>query len=230
VYGDDRVFAHLRADGTHDAAVAALAAAGQPVVTLDVAAPQALGGQMLLWELATAYAGRVLGINPFDQPNVEAAKVLAREALAAYEREGRLTEPETTGVAAALAAVQPGRSYVAIQAFVTPSPANEEALQAVRHRIRDARRVATSMGFGPRYLHSTGQLHKGGPPTGVFIQVVADEPDDLPIPGRSYGFRALIDAQANGDAAALLAAGRPVARVRLGELAGAVDAALGGRS
>jgi hypothetical protein len=103
-------------------------------------------------------------------------------------------------------------------------------LQDVRHRIRDALGVATSMGFGPRYLHSTGQLHKGGPPTGVFLQVVADEPDDLPIPGRPYGFRTLIDAQADGDAAALRSAGRPVARVRLGELAAAVDAALAGRS
>jgi hypothetical protein len=227
VYGEDRVFAHVRADATHDAAIDALAAAGHPVVVLDVASPEELGGQMLTWELATAYCGRVLGIDPFDQPNVEAAKVLARDLLATYEKDGQLPPAEPGDVGEALAAAESGRSYVAIQAFVTPSDATEARLQEVRRRIRDRLRVATSMGFGPRYLHSTGQLHKGGPPTGVFLQVLADEPTDLPIPGRSYGFRALIDAQAAGDARALRDAGRPVARVRLGEFEAAVDAALG---
>ncbi len=227
VYGADRVFAHLRADATHDAVVAALQAAGQPVVVLDVPDAVALGGQMLLWELATAYAGRVLGIDPFDQPDVEAAKKLARDALQGYERDGRLPEEEPGDVVAALAAAERGRSYVAIQADVTPTPETEAALQRLRGEIRDRLGVATSMGFGPRYLHSTGQLHKGGPPTGVFLQVLADEPDDLPIPGRTYGFRTLIDAQAAGDAAALRAAGRPVARVRLRDFPGAVREASG---
>jgi hypothetical protein len=125
---------------------------------------------------------------------------------------------------------EPGRSYLAIQAFVTPTAENERRLQDVRRRLRDHLHVATSMGFGPRYLHSTGQLHKGGPKTGLFLQVTADDGSDAPIPGRPWGFRTLIDAQGRGDAGALRDEGLPVARVPLSQVGQAVDDALAART
>ncbi|CAA9535825.1 MAG: Glucose-6-phosphate isomerase [uncultured Thermoleophilia bacterium] len=228
VYGADRLFVHVRVDSSHDDAVGRLEAAGQPVLTIPVAGPDALGAEMVRWELATAYAGALLGINPFDQPNVQAAKDLAVASLEAFEREGRLEESDPGDVAEAFAQAVPGRSYVAIQAFVPPTAANEALLQDVRRTIRDGLGVATSMGFGPRYLHSTGQLHKGGPPTGVFLQALSDSELDVPIPGRPFGFRTLIDAQSRGDAGALRAQGLPVARVPLSRLAEAVSTALQG--
>ena len=226
VYGDDRLFVHLRADATHDAALERLAAAGQPVVTIDVPGVEALGGEMVRWELATAYAGALLGINPFDQPNVQSAKDRTVASLQAYERDGSLREVDEGSLEELFAAVTPGSTYVAVQAFVTPSEENERLLQDVRRTIRDRLGVATSMGFGPRYLHSTGQLHKGGPKTGVFLQVTADSDSDAAIPGRPWGFRTLIEAQARGDAEALRDEGRPVARVPLSRLRAAVDEAL----
>jgi glucose-6-phosphate isomerase len=230
VYGADRLFVHVRVDGTHDAAVERLGAAGQPVLTIPVAGPDDLGAEMVRWELATAYTGALLGINPFDQPNVQAAKDLAVASLEAYEREGRLEDSDPGEVAEAFRHAKPGRSYVAIQAFVPPTAENEALLQEVRRTIRDGLGVATSMGFGPRYLHSTGQLHKGGPPTGIFLQALSDSDVDLPIPGRPFGFRTLIDAQSRGDAGALRAQDLPVARVPLSQLPGAVAAALEGAS
>ncbi len=224
-YGSDRLFVHLRADGTHDDAVAALARSGQPVIVLDVEAPNGIGGLMLTWELATAYAGAVLGINPFDQPNVQQAKDAAVAALKAYDEQGSLAAVDPGSVADLLGGVQAGQ-YLAIQAYVAPTAAHEEVLQGVRGRIRDALHVATSMGFGPRYLHSTGQLHKGGPKEGVFLQVLSGRDSDAEIPGRSHGFRVLIEAQAGGDAAALRAEGRPVARVSLADLSSEVESAL----
>jgi transaldolase/glucose-6-phosphate isomerase len=228
VYGDDRVFVHLRADDTHDDAVAAIARSGQPVIVMDVEPPVGIGGLMLTWELATAYMGAVLGINPFDQPNVQQAKDAAVAALAAFDEKGALETVDAGSVADLLGDLQAGQ-YLVIQAYVSPTVAHEEVLQRVRGQIRDVTHVATAMGFGPRYLHSTGQLHKGGPKEGVFLQVLSGSGSDAEIPGRSHGFRTLIEAQAGGDAAALRAEGRPVARVLLADVSAEVEAALNAR-
>jgi transaldolase/glucose-6-phosphate isomerase len=223
-YGGDRVFLHVRADATHDAALAELAAAGHPVIDVGCDRPTGIGREMLRYEAATAIAGHVLGIDPFDQPNVQEAKDATVALLAAFEGSGELPDVEFDDLAGALARVEPGRSYVCLQAFVQPTDAAEEALASAQADLRDALGCAVTAGFGPRYLHSTGQYHKGGPPHGVFVQVVSD-PGDLPIPGRSYGFRTLRDAQAAGDAQALRGRGMPVARIHLDELSGAVAAA-----
>jgi len=158
-------------------------------------------------------AGHVLGIHPFDQPNVQAAKDATRRLLEA----GDLPTEPCGDLAALLEQVRPG-DYLAIQAYLPRTPDNASRLQAARVKLRDRHRVATTVGFGPRFLHSTGQLHKGGPPSGVFIQVV-DEPSlDLKIPGKPFTFRRLLDAQSAGDLQALRARGRRVARVRLSDL------------
>jgi hypothetical protein len=167
------------------------------------------------WEVATAVAGHVLGINPFDQPNVQEAKDATAEALAAGAGEA----PDLDDPAAVLATIEAG-DYVAILAYLDRTPETEASLQRARLAIRDRHRVATTVGFGPRYLHSTGQLHKGGPNRGVFLQVVdARRETDVPIPGRAYTFGTLIDAQALGDLRALRSRGRRVARVTLQALA-----------
>jgi transaldolase / glucose-6-phosphate isomerase len=229
VYGDDRLFAYLRLDGTNDAAVAALEGAGFDVTRFDLTGPADIGGQMVLWELATAYCGALLNINPFDQPNVQAAKDYVVAALAGYESSGALDAVDAGDVAAALGSAARGRSFVVIQAYVTPSEANARLLQDLRHEIRDALGVATQLGFGPRYLHSTGQLHKGGSRQGVYLQVLSGDSSDAAIPGRPWTFRTVIEAQAIGDAQALRATGQPVARVALRDAAAAVRAALGAR-
>ena len=182
----------------------------QRAVVLD--GPVALGAEMVRWEVATAVAGHVLGINPFDQPDVQAAKDRTTEVLA-----GGLSDdaPATIALDELLAGAQPG-DYVAIQGFVDPE--HEPRLEILRARARETGCVVT-VGLGPRYLHSTGQLHKGGPPSGIFVQVVDDPGDELPIPGRPFGFGRLIEAQAAGDLAALTERGRRVARVRLEEVA-----------
>jgi transaldolase / glucose-6-phosphate isomerase len=228
VYGEDRQFAYLRLDGTHDAAVAAIEGAGLPVARFPLADLADIGAQMITWELATAYCGALLGINPFDQPNVQAAKDLVVQALDTYVRTGRLEDVDPGDVRTALAAARPGRSFVVIQAFVTPDADTEARLQQVRAEIRDRLRVATQLGFGPRYLHSTGQMHKGGPRTGIYLQVLAGRDSDVAIPGRPYGFRTVIEAQSGGDAGALRATGQPVARVTAAEFHEAVMAALPG--
>jgi transaldolase / glucose-6-phosphate isomerase len=173
--------------------------------------PYELGQEFFRWEFATAVAGARLGINPFDQPNVQEAKdrtsaLLEHAGEVEVEPEGSLDE--------LLETARPG-DYVAVQAFV--DPARERELDPIVRRARETG-CAVSVGLGPRYLHSTGQLHKGGPPTGRFVQVVDDPGDELPIPGRAFGFRTLIAAQAAGDYAALRERGRPVVRVRLEEL------------
>src|SRR5579883_112764 len=251
VYGADRLFIDIRlaGDTTHESAVRALREAGHPVVRLDIADPYDIGGQFFTWEMATAVAGWRLGINPFDQPNVESAKVVARELVSAYEKTGSLPALESTAhddaltvyaspqagarsagagpdgaagiVRGFLRGVRPG-DYVAIQAFVQPTPATTDAMQALRVAIRDHLQVATTAGYGPRYLHSTGQLHKGDGGRGVFLQLVTPPPPparDIPIPmsedadasGISFGVLKL--AQALGDRKALLDRGRRVLRV-----------------
>ena len=253
-YGTDRLFVQLRVEGDaqpeQDAALRILAEAGHPVVTLPVPGREALAGEFFRWELATAVCGAVLGVNPFDQPDVEQAKVAARTLTAAWEAGGGFPEEplaaRSDGVAlfadaatasrlraaaggpatlerlvsAHVASAGPG-DYVALLACVDRSEANAAPLQRIRHRVRDARRVATSVGFGPRYLHSTGQVFKGGPATGVFVLLTTDAAVDLPVPGRSCTFGAVEMAQALGDLEVLAARGRRVIRLHLEGDAGA---------
>jgi transaldolase/glucose-6-phosphate isomerase len=208
VYGDDRIFVSLgRAHGLE-----ALVAAGQPVVELDYVDRFSISSEVVRWEYAIAMAGAVLGINPFNQPDVEAAKQAAAKVL----QEGMPDIP-VAPAESVLATVKPG-DYIAIQAFIDTASPGIEALQRVRMALRDRYRVATTVGIGPRYLHSTGQLHKGGASSGVFLQIVGDDPLDLEIPGRPFGFSQLKQAQAAGDYLALKDKGRRVARVARDEL------------
>ena len=211
VYGADRLFV---AYGDHEG-LAAIEGAGHPVVRLPVEDADRLGAEFYRWELATAVAGRLLGVQPFDEPNVQQAKDATARILGSSER---AEAPSTASADELLANVQPG-DYIALQAFLPRSEANIEALQAARVRLRDRYGVAATAGFGPRFLHSTGQLHKGGPDSAVCIQIVRDEDDDLEIPGRSAGFGELQRAQALGDLESLHALGRRVARVTPAELA-----------
>jgi transaldolase/glucose-6-phosphate isomerase len=250
VYGNDRVFAYLRLTSApvpeQDAAVAALEKAGHPVVRIEVAQPIDLGQEFFRWELATAVVGSLLGINAFNQPDVEAAKIAARSLTSAYEEKGSLP-PETpllqdaginlfadpanadalasaAGGAKTAAAylkahlnrIKPG-DYFAINAYLDMNDANDKELQALRHAVRDGKRVATTLGYGPRFLHSTGQLHKGGPNSGVFLQITCDDAEELPIPGQKFGFGILKRCQAQGDFDVLAERGRRILRVHLGK-------------
>ncbi len=202
VYGPDRLFVSLGVETEIE-----------PSLVIPFEGPAQLGAEFFRWEFATAVAGHVLGINPFDQPNVQEAK----DATARLLEADALPQEPYDDLASLLRQVRPG-DYLAIQAYLPRNPGNVSRLQAARVRLRDRLRLATTVGFGPRFLHSTGQLHKGGPATGVFIQVV-DEPDvDVPIPGAPYTFRRLLDAQSAGDLGALRSRGRRVARVRLSDL------------
>jgi glucose-6-phosphate isomerase len=211
VYGDDRMFVAVGDAGAD--ALEALAAAGHLVVRLPDAGPRDLGREMFRWEFATAIVGAVLGINPFDQPDVQSAKDATARAL---ELDGD-ERPDPGDASAILDDVAPP-DYVAIQAYVPRDAEHETHLQDARLRIRDRLRVATTLGFGPRFLHSTGQLHKGGPNSVVAIQVVDPPATDLAIPGRDVTFGRLLAAQADGDLAALRARGRRAVRVDLAEL------------
>jgi transaldolase / glucose-6-phosphate isomerase len=247
-YGADRVFVHLRlageADADQEAALAALERAGQPVLRIGVTDRLHIGQEFFRWEMATAVAGAVIGINPFDQPDVEASKVKTRELTAAYEKTGRLPPEaplfEDRGIALfadarnaeALAAAARGRSleawlaahlarlqpgdYCALLAYIERNARHHEALQATRLLIRDGKRVATCLGFGPRFLHSTGQAYKGGPNSGVFLQVTAEPAADLAIPDRRYSFGIVEAAQARGDLDVLAERGRRALRIHLG--------------
>ncbi|HET6775581.1 MAG TPA: hypothetical protein VFH36_19880 [Acidimicrobiales bacterium] len=211
-YGDDRLFVAL-GDDTRADELDALAEAGHPVTVVPFGGDFVdLGGQVLLWELATALVGALLGIQPFDQPDVAAAKAATATVLA----EGP-PSIEATPLDDLVTQVGPG-DYLAIQAFVDPGSPQVAAIERARVALRDRLRVATTVGLGPRFLHSTGQLHKGGPATGVFVQVVGDDPDDVPIPGAAYGFSTLKHAQADGDLVTLLERGRRAGRVKLSEL------------
>ena len=218
-YGSDRVFAYLRLDGDDaqatDDALAALEAAGHPVLRFRLRDRYDLAAEMYRWEFATAVAGAVLGVNPFDQPNVQGAKDKTAEVLAAYERDGALPEAgQTCTFDELLAQAAPG-DYLCVMAYVRQTPAVDAALAALRRRVMERHAIATTAGYGPRFLHSTGQLHKGGPATGLFLQVTADHAADIEIPGQGYSFGTLADAQALGDLQALQAAGLRVARVHI---------------
>jgi transaldolase/glucose-6-phosphate isomerase len=210
-YGEDRIFAGL----VGDPQLAELEAT-QPVLRLALRDSYHLGGEFFRWEFATAIAGHVLGINPFDQPNVEEAK----DATARILREGG-GKLEPVSLSSLLHNIRAG-DYIALQAYLPQSEALDKELQAARVRLRDRYRVATTVGYGPRFLHSTGQMHKGGPNTGVFIQLVEDDEVDLPVPGKPYTFGQLKQAQALGDLESLLRHGRRATRVSVSELLEAV--------
>jgi transaldolase/glucose-6-phosphate isomerase len=244
-YGSDRLFAYTRlasdTDEAQDKAVAALEAAGQPVVRIIVNDPMQLGQEFFRWEMATAVAGSIIGINPFDQPDVEASKVKTRELTSAYEQTGSLPpekpfasfegielfadprnegdlKPKATSLVAALKAhldrAKAG-DYVAMLAYIDRTPAHIEAMQKMRHSVRDTKKLATCLGFGPRFLHSTGQAYKGGPNSGVFLQITCSDPADLPVPGARYTFGVVKAAQARGDFDVLADRGRRALRIHL---------------
>jgi len=226
-YGSDRLFVHLRLadDSSQDAAVAALADAGHPTARIDLDDRYALGGQFFLWELATALVGEILGINPFDQPNVEAAKILARRMVDAYRKTGSLpaeeAEPASADAVERFCSSAGEGAYIALHAYLPPSRSTSDALTALRVALRDRYRVATTVGYGPRFLHSTGQLHKGDGGRGLFIQLLTTPEADVPIPDdgdereSTLTFGTLIEAQSRGDRRALLDAGRAVLTLRL---------------
>ena len=218
-YGDDRLFVYLRLEDDDneatDGAVAEIEATGQPVFHIKLDDRYDLGAEFFRWEFATAVAGSILGINPFDQPNVELAKSQTDMVLAEYESAGRLPQEEArTGIAELLSEAGDA-AYLAIMAFVHPTPEIERSLDRLRTAVMDVHHIATTLGYGPRFLHSTGQLHKGGPDTGLFLQLTAGHAEDMPIPDEPHTFGVLADAQALGDLRALRERGRRVVRVHL---------------
>jgi glucose-6-phosphate isomerase len=248
IYGRDRIFVDVRLKGSdgpsQDAAIEQLEKAGHPVVRIELEDRYAIFGQFFTWEMATAVAGSVMDINPFNQPDVESAKLETRALTTAYEKTGKLALRAaflsekgiglyaTNSYAAKLKAAAPTQTlagilrahlgqlhagdYFATVAFLPMFPDHEAAIQQFRHKIRDTKRVATCLGFGPRFLHSTGQDYKGGPNTGVFLQITADHAVDVAIPGQKYSFGVVIDAQAAGDLAVLESRGRRALRIHLG--------------
>jgi glucose-6-phosphate isomerase len=249
VYGSDRVFAYIRLesapDAAQDAKVAALEKAGHPVVRIAMTDTYDLGKEFFRWEIATAVAGSIIGINAFNQPDVEASKIATRNLTSEYEKSGSLPAEspilDDAGIklftdeknAAALAATASGDKslagylkahlgrikagdYFALLGYIQMNAEHESALQSIRHAVRDKKRVATCLGFGPRFLHSTGQAYKGGPNSGVFLQVTCDDSVELPVPGQKYTFGVVKAAQARGDFQVLAERGRRALRVHLG--------------
>jgi transaldolase / glucose-6-phosphate isomerase len=222
VYGSDRVFVHIRSSAAPEpatnAAVERLERAGHPVVRIDWPDRYALAAEFFRWEFATAVAGSVLGVNPFDQPDVEATKIVTRRLASEYEKTGKLPDEsrnsDTSSVTALLSQLHEG-DYFAILAFIEMNEAHRSALQAIRVLMRDRKKVATTVGFGPRYLHSTGQAHKGGPNSGVFLLITCDDREDLPVPGQKYTFGTIKLAQALGDLEVLASRGRRLLRLHL---------------
>jgi transaldolase / glucose-6-phosphate isomerase len=248
VYGDDRVFVHLRLADEPDTAqkkkLELLKSAGHPVVEIELADTYDLGQEFFRWEIATAVAGSILQINPFNQPDVEASKIVTRQLTEAYEKSGKLPEEaplfddgviklftdernaanlnklagsgrSLTGfLRAHLSQLNPG-DYMALLAYIEMNNEHEEILQGIRHAIRDRKHIATCLGFGPRFLHSTGQAYKGGPNTGVFLQITCEDVADLPVPGQKYTFGIVKAAQARGDFQVLADRKRRALRVHL---------------
>jgi transaldolase / glucose-6-phosphate isomerase len=229
VYGVDRLFVYLRLtsapDAEQDRRVEALERAGQPLIRITVDDPYDLGAEFFRWEFATAVAGAILHINPFDQPDVEASKLATRRLTDEYEKTGALpsqaaVRADDTNLHAALRS-HLGRlgagDYVALLAYVEMNAAYERELQAIRAMIRDRYRVATCLGFGPRFLHSTGQAYKGGPNSGVFLQITCDDAVDVPVPGQKYTFGIVKAAQDQGDFQVLVERRRRALRIHLGK-------------
>jgi transaldolase/glucose-6-phosphate isomerase len=249
MYGTDRLFAYIRLtsddDDVQNVKVSALEKAGHPVVRIELSDPHELGGEFFRWEFATAVAGSSIGINPFDQPDVEDAKVLAREITDRYDETGALASLtpfvekdglrlyaddanraeliEKAGEGADVPACVDAHlsragagDYVALLAYVEMTTEHVAALRGIRALIRDARRVATCVGFGPRFQHSTGQAYKGGPNTGVFLQITCDDSANLAVPGHRYSFGVVKEAEARSDLDVLAARERRVLRLHLG--------------
>ena len=265
-YGSDRFFAYLELDGQVDPsqrqAVEALERAGHPVARISVKDVWHIGQEFFRWEIATAVAGSIIGIDPFNQPDVEASKDKTRALTDAYEKSHRLPEDapmfRENGVAlyadprnaaelgrhntlagylkshfGRVHAGEKSGDYVALLAYIERNEAHTRALTEMRTRIRDKTRAATCLGFGPRFQHSTGQAYKGGPNSGVFLQITCDDPADIDVPGHSYSFGVVKAAQARGDLEVLVERGRRALRVHLKdvdagleELSHAIDAAL----
>jgi transaldolase/glucose-6-phosphate isomerase len=238
VYGADRIFVYQRLtsapDAAQDRAIDALEAAGHPVIRIAMGDAYDLGREFFRWEFATAVAGAILGINPFNQPDVEASKIATKKLTSEFEATGSLPAEapgiEEDGIKvfgpvvgstlanslrAHLNSIQVN-DYFALLAYIEMNPEHEAALTAMRQRVRDAKRVATCLGFGPRFLHSTGQAYKGGPNSGVFLQITADDAHDLAIPEQKYTFGIVKAAQARGDLAVLRERGRRALRIHLG--------------
>lgn len=245
-YGTDRIFIHVGLHGEDDPqinAIEALAQAGHPVLRLQLDHLHDLGAEFFRWEFAIAVAGSILGINPFDQPDVEASKIVTKKLTATYEQTKSLppetpiasdctltlyTDPRNEAalkaaapstavpdlIHALFAQVHPG-DYVGLLAYIPMTDGHRDILQAMRHHLRDRKKVATCLGFGPRFLHSTGQAYKGGPNTGVFLQITCDDAADLPVPGQAYTFGVVKAAQARGDFEVLAERGRRALRVHL---------------
>lgn len=225
LYGDDRLFVYLRLEGDDnaatDSALERAGSSGHPVMRIVLRDRYDLGAEFFRWEFATAVAGSFLGIHPFDQPNVQGAKDLTGSLLKEYEQSGSLPNVEGSNtVKDLLSAAKPG-NYLAIMTYLHQTPELDQSLMELRTRVLEKFRVATTAGYGPRFLHSTGQLHKGGPDKGLFIQITAAHEVDLPIPGQPYTFGVLADAQALGDLQALQVLGRPVVRIHLDSDVGA---------
>lgn len=219
-YGDDRLFVCLRLGGDDnsavDKAIERIRSSAQPVLVLEMRDRYDLGAEFYRWEFATAIAGAILGIHPFNQPNVQQAKDATERVLQEYTTSGRLPEVETAdSLVNLLTEARKGR-YLAIMAYVHQTPGVDKALAELRRKVVYRYGITTTLGYGPRFLHSTGQLHKGGPATGLFLQITADHEKDLPIPGKPYTFGVMADAQALGDLQALQLLGWPVIRVHLG--------------
>jgi transaldolase/glucose-6-phosphate isomerase len=238
VYGEDRIFVHLRlkdaADNSLEQSVSALQEDGQPVITINLDDRLDLGQEFFRWEFATATAGSILGINTFNQPNVQESKDNTDRLLALVRAQGKLPEDKPSLIAEPLklyiddqaatlpemlkrflAQARPG-DYLALMAYITEDSATQQALQDIRLLLRDHLHIATTLGYGPRFLHSTGQFHKGGPNTGLFLQLTADVAEDVPIPGAPYTFGVFKRAQALGDLEALQKHGRRAGRIHLG--------------
>jgi len=226
-YGDDRVFAYLWVEGDEnnrvDELTGSLANAGYPVIRLDLKDRYDLAAEFFRWEFATAVAGSIIGVTPFDQPNVQAAKDATDSVLETVKQTGALPESsETQSFIEIMESLAPG-DYVAIMTYVTQAPELDLALDGLRTAIVERYGVATTLGYGPRFLHSTGQLHKGGPNSGVFVQLTSDHTPDTQVPGMTLTFGVLVDAQALGDLLALQAAKRRTVRIDAGDsAAGAV--------
>ncbi|MGC2245044.1 MAG: bifunctional transaldolase/phosoglucose isomerase, partial [Terriglobales bacterium] len=249
VYGNDRIFAYLRLESEPDAdqntKVAALEKAGQPVVRITVADIYNLGQEFFRWEIATAVAGSIIGINAFNQPDVEASKIETRKLTSEYEAKGSLPaetpildeagfklftdEKNAADLARAIGSDHSLKSYLrahlgrikegdyfAVLAYIQMNSEHEAMLQALRMSVRDKKRVATCLGFGPRFLHSTGQAYKGGPNSGVFLQITCDDANDFPVPQQKYTFGTVKAAQARGDFAVLADRKRRALRVHIG--------------
>jgi hypothetical protein len=249
IYGNDRVFAYIHTEHATNVAteekIAALEKAGHPVIRISMADIYDLGAEFFRWEIATAVAGSIIGINAFNQPDVEASKIVTKTLTSEYEKTGSLpaekpiledggiklfTDDKNAAelsqaagggkslaayIKAHLSRIKAG-DYFALLGYIQMNDEHQKALQAIRHAVRNQKRVATCLGFGPRFLHSTGQAYKGGPNSGVFLQVTCDDAHDLPVPDQKYTFGIVKAAQARGDFQVLAERGRRALRVHLG--------------